>query len=47
MKIVMTIVAQGAADVLDAHLAFHLNAGVDFIVAADATAQDGAEEILE
>lgn len=43
----MTIVVRDEADILDANLAFHLNAGVDLVIAADDTSSDGTTEILE
>jgi hypothetical protein len=47
MKLVMTLRARDEADIVDAQIAFHLNAGVDFIVATDHRSQDGTREILE
>src|SRR5262245_10094541 len=43
----MTLVVGDDADVLDAQLAFHLHAGVDFVIATDHGSRDGSAEILE
>lgn len=43
----MTLPVRGDADVLDAQLAFHLNAGVDLVLAAGDLAADGPREVLE
>jgi hypothetical protein len=47
VKIVMQLVVRDDADVVDAHLAYHLNAGVDLILATDHDSSDGSSEILE
>lgn len=47
MRIVLTVLARDEADVIDAQIAFHLNAGVDFVVATDNNSRDGTTEILE
>jgi hypothetical protein len=47
MKIVLTVLARDEADVIDAQISFHLNAGADFVVATDNNSRDGTTEILE
>lgn len=43
----MTLGVRGATDSVDAQIAYHLNAGVDFVLAIDDGSQDGTSEILE
>ena len=47
MKLVLTLLARDEADVVDAQIAFHLHAGVDFVVATDNRSEDATTEILE
>jgi Glycosyl transferase family 2 len=47
MRLVETLVVRDEADIVDAQLAYHLNAGVDFVIATDHESGDGTTEILE
>jgi hypothetical protein len=47
MKLIVTVLARDEADVIDAQVAFHLNAGADFVVATDNNSRDDTTEILE
>ena len=43
----MTLLARDEIDVVDSWLAFHLNAGVDLVIATDNRSHDGTTEMLE
>jgi hypothetical protein len=43
----MTLTVRDEADIIDEQIAFHLAAGVDFIIAADNGSTDGTTQILE
>lgn len=46
MKLVMTLVVRDESDVVDTQIAYHLNAGVDFVIAAIGEASQGTAELL-
>lgn len=47
MRLVLTLLARNEADIVAENLAFHLNAGVDLVIATDNRSEDGTTEILE
>lgn len=47
MRLVATLVVRDEADIVEAQIAYHLNAGVDFVLATDHDSHDGTTEILE
>jgi len=47
MKLVQTLLVRDEIDIVDAQIAYHLDAGVDFVVAIDHESTDGTTEVLE
>jgi glycosyl transferase family 2 len=47
MKLVMTLLVRDEADIVDTHIAYHLAAGVDCVIATDHRSADGTTDILE
>jgi hypothetical protein len=47
MKLVQTLVVRDEADIVDDQIRYHLNSGVDFVIATDHQSRDGTTEILE
>jgi len=47
MRVVETLVVRDEADIVEGQIAYHLNAGIDFVIATDHESRDGTTEILE
>jgi hypothetical protein len=47
VKLVQTLVVRDEADIVGAQIDYHLNAGVDFVLATDHDSRDGTTEILK
>ena len=47
MKLVQTLVVRDEADIVDDQIRYHLDAGVDFVIATDHQSVDGTTDILE
>jgi len=46
VKLVQTLVVRDEADIVDAQISYHLEAGVDFVLATDHDSRDGTTDIL-
>jgi hypothetical protein len=46
MKLVMTLVVRDEVDLIESQLAYHLGAGVDFVLATDHSSEDGTTTVL-
>ena len=46
MRLVQTLVVRDEADIVGEQIAYHLNAGVDFVIATDHESEDGTTQIL-
>ena len=47
MRLVQTLLVRDEVDIVDTQIAYHLNAGVDFVIATDHESRDGTTDILE
>jgi hypothetical protein len=47
VKLVQTLVVRDEADIVDTQIAYHLNAGVDFVLATDHDSRDGTTDVLQ
>jgi Glycosyl transferase family 2 len=47
MRVVETLVVRDEADIVEGQITYHLNAGVDFVIATDHGSEDGTTDILE
>jgi hypothetical protein len=47
MKLVQTLVVRDEVDIVGTQIEYHLNSGVDFVIATDHESKDGTTEVLE
>jgi glycosyl transferase family 2 len=47
VKLVMTLLVRDEEDIVEDHLVYHLNQGVDFVVATDNNSVDGTRDVLD
>jgi hypothetical protein len=47
VKLVQTLVVRDEIDVVETQISYHLNAGVDFVIATDHDSRDGTTDVLE
>lgn len=46
-KIIMTLLVRDEVDIIEKNICFHLNSGIDHIIATDNGSIDGTRDILE
>jgi Glycosyl transferase family 2 len=47
VKLVLTLLVRDESDIVDEHLRYHLEQGVDLVIATDTSSNDGTTEVLE
>ena len=47
MRVVETLVVRDEVDIVEDQITYHLNAGIDFVIATDHGSQDGTTDVLE
>jgi hypothetical protein len=47
MKLVQTMLVRDEVDIVGAQISYHLNVGVDFVIATDHDSRDGTSDVLE
>lgn len=46
-KVIMTVLVRDEADIINQHLSYHINMGIDGFIVTDNRSRDGTREILE
>jgi hypothetical protein len=47
LRLVQTLIVRDEIDIVESQIAYHLNAGVDFVIATDHDSRDGTTDVLE